>query len=95
VTYSDCCVSLLPEEYGKVVDWDYVKVHRWDICAFPRAEIVFQAQKTLLRFLRHIVQGLLEDCTAKPTNLKWLELADNGFRGTVSSESVVVVFYQR
>lgn len=82
VQFSDCFVNLYStSNYGDIVPCDVEKAHRWDICAFPRAKIILEAQCLLMRLLRVIVQLILEGTQGESGNLKWIQLKDTGFRG--------------
>jgi hypothetical protein len=82
VDYANCAVVLYGPRYGGVVSWDMNKAHRWDICAFPRAKLILEAQSTVMGFLRKAVENILEGAnpSGEGASTKWTELAQSGFR---------------
>ena len=60
VNFNRGCVILYGPDYGKLKRWDADLAHRRDAMGFPRAQLLLEAQATLLRILRHIMTKGLE-----------------------------------
>lgn len=89
VDYSNCAVVLHGARYGEVVPWNADKAHRWDICAFPKARLILEAQSTIMSFLRKTVENLLDGVnpSGEGAATKWIELAHSGFRRCIGAEA--------
>ena len=76
-------------EYGKILDWDIDSTHLEDDIGFPRAQLLLEAQANLMRFLRTVVDKILEgaDLSKQPYTTKWDQMLSEGFR--TSGESVI------
>jgi len=91
VEYNPGCVFMYGPDYGKLTAYDWQATHRLQVVGFPRARLTFEAQATLMSFLRRIVELLLdrvpEEQPASATN--WNELIRGGLKtpGEVSSWS--------
>lgn len=59
-------------EYGKLVPWDKDQAHRWDIVRFPRAQLVIEAQSMLLKFVRGVIEGVLENVLIESMSNTWI-----------------------
>ncbi|KAJ4354966.1 hypothetical protein N0V95_003375 [Ascochyta clinopodiicola] len=53
-------------KYGSYVHWQYDAAHRLDIMGYPRGRLILEAQATLLKFLRHVLERLLHDLHIGP-----------------------------
>jgi hypothetical protein len=66
-------ISLMQQDYGTLVAIDREHTHRFNHCAFPRAEITFEAQALLMQVLRNIVDILIEKAEKPPKSANWLK----------------------
>ncbi|KAF7504545.1 hypothetical protein GJ744_002101 [Endocarpon pusillum] len=80
-------VIMFGAEYGKLVPWNQDQAHRWDIIGFPRAHLVIEAQFILLKLLRDVVEGLLQNVQKESGSDKWTALVECGFRRPGESET--------
>ncbi|KAF2873678.1 hypothetical protein BDV95DRAFT_605159 [Massariosphaeria phaeospora] len=71
-------------QYGDLVNWNVNEAHRSDIIGFPCARLICEAQATLLRLLRRLVENLLENtASAEPESaVKWKSLVEGGLKKT-------------
>ncbi|KAF2130934.1 hypothetical protein P153DRAFT_251278, partial [Dothidotthia symphoricarpi CBS 119687] len=53
-------VIMFGSKYGTYTKWEAKAAHRFDLVGFPRAQQIFEAQATLMRFLQQVVEKLLE-----------------------------------
>lgn len=60
VDFSPKCVVMYGPKYGDLVEWEVKAAHRADILGFPRARLTLEAQALLLRFLRGVVDQILD-----------------------------------
>ncbi|KAH6883407.1 hypothetical protein BKA58DRAFT_448190 [Alternaria rosae] len=67
VNFNRGCVILYGPDYGKLKRWNADLAHRRDAMGFPRAELLLEAQATLLRILRHIMTKALERMSSSAT----------------------------
>ncbi|KAL8643535.1 MAG: hypothetical protein Q9226_008300, partial [Calogaya cf. arnoldii] len=88
VDHSPKCIVMHGYKYGSVVPWEKEQAHRMDIVGFPRGNMVLEAQSFLLRFLRKVVEHLLEgiDLNSPGASEKWTQMTSSGFRQTDSVE---------
>ncbi|KAI8943314.1 hypothetical protein NX059_001334 [Plenodomus lindquistii] len=77
-------VQMYGPGYGTLTRWEKVAAHRFDTIGFPRARQVIEAQATLGRLLRRIVEHLLEGIPPDEHSgsTKWDELIDTGLKTT-------------
>ena len=87
VDYANITVALYGPSYGEVVPWNTKAAHRWDICAFPRARLILEAQATFLTLLRRSVDAILEGVSGEGSSAKWNELAQTGFHRCIGVET--------
>jgi hypothetical protein len=82
--YSGSCVVMHGLKYGELAKWESRPVHRWDIVGFPRARLILEAQAHLMKFLRSIVEQILEgiDLDTSGSSNKWKEMTSLGFKQT-------------
>ncbi|CAG8950578.1 hypothetical protein HYFRA_00002787 [Hymenoscyphus fraxineus] len=57
---SNLCMLMHGPRYGELVEWDARAAHAEEIIGFPRARMVLEAQEILLKFLRKVVEQLVE-----------------------------------
>jgi hypothetical protein len=81
-------------EYGKLVQWDKYQAHRWDIVRFPRAQLVIEAQSMLLKFIRGVIEGVLENVLRESMSNKWIELVEHVFRKSKEFETWTLLINQ-
>ncbi|MCJ1479573.1 hypothetical protein MMC13_008259 [Lambiella insularis] len=84
---TDCssrAVTMYGPLYGRLTSWDKDASHRWDIIGFPRARLIFEAQRELARLLRNIVEQLTEGVpnSTSGSSDKWFQSATLGFTGS-------------
>ncbi|KAL2069270.1 hypothetical protein VTL71DRAFT_15608 [Oculimacula yallundae] len=87
VDYADCCVALHGSQYGDIVSFDEHKAHRWDICAYPRAKLILEAQSLIMGFLKNTVDDLLQDINGPGSSVKFDEMANSEFRRCIGDEA--------
>jgi hypothetical protein len=85
--HSPSCVVMYGSDYGKLVPWNKTEAHRWDIIGYPRAQIILEAQRVLMDFLRKTLEDLLEGVEIESSSSKWAELRDFGFRKSKEDET--------
>ena len=85
--YCPSCVVTHGREYGNLVPWDKTESHRWDTIGYPRAQLVIEAQRILLRFLRNTVEHLLHGVEIESLSTKWTEVCSSGFRKSREDET--------
>jgi hypothetical protein len=56
VEFNSGCVLLHGSNYRKLKKWEKEEVHRGDSLGFPRAQILLEAQATLMKTLRYILE---------------------------------------
>ncbi|KAL0253237.1 hypothetical protein SLS55_010209 [Diplodia seriata] len=80
VDFNESCVVLHGSQYGHLVPWEADSAHRSDIIGFPRARLVIEAQARLLRFLRRVVDQILEeaDLGTPSGSAKFTDMANAG-----------------
>ena len=66
-SYNPHCVLMYGRHYGKLVSWEKKASHAQDMLGFPRAFLVFQAQRDLSNFLRKITDAIV--CQTASTGL--------------------------
>ncbi|KAI5370850.1 hypothetical protein Slin15195_G017230 [Septoria linicola] len=66
--------------YGSQVKHSMDGFHRYHCLAFPVAEVLFEAQATLYRFLGTVLDQVLKGAGAATGNTKWKIQADEAFR---------------
>ncbi|KAH3990717.1 hypothetical protein HBH98_181530 [Parastagonospora nodorum] len=68
--------------YGKWTPWEAKAAHRADILGFPRGRLVIEAQATLMKFLRKVVELLLDGLSEEgpASSLKWQQLLAAGLK---------------
>ncbi|KAK5675137.1 hypothetical protein LTS10_012211 [Elasticomyces elasticus] len=80
--YNPHCVIMYGKHYGKLIAWNKDSAHRHDICGYPRAILVLEAQSILASSLRSIVDLILatgiED--AAKGRMQWDLLANSDFQ---------------
>lgn len=57
---SNLCMVMYGPRYGEMVEWESRAAHAEEIVGFPRARVVLEAQETLLKFLRRMVEQLVD-----------------------------------
>lgn len=80
-------VQMYGPNYGHLVPWEKNKAHRWEIMGYPRAQLVIEAQSTLMSFLRSTVEKLLENVTGNSLSSTWQMLVNSGFRKSSEEET--------
>ncbi|KAH6681775.1 hypothetical protein B0J14DRAFT_577134 [Halenospora varia] len=60
---SRLCMVMYGSRYGELVPWEKRAAHAREIIGFPRARLVLEAQERLYRFLRKVVEQLVEGIT--------------------------------
>jgi hypothetical protein len=81
------CVVMYGSDYGKLVPWNKDEAHRWYTIGYPRAQIIVEAQRVLMEFLRKTVEDLLEGVEIESSSSKWIELRESGFRKSNHDET--------
>lgn len=82
IDFNPKAVRVTREGYGTVVDWTQEAAHRWTAIGYPRAALIFDAQKALYQFLRLVVTRILQGVEGSGNAEKWNELVRNGFEDT-------------
>ncbi|KAF2845574.1 hypothetical protein T440DRAFT_260676 [Plenodomus tracheiphilus IPT5] len=59
-TYNPGCVVLYGPRYGELRPWSRDEAHRRDVLGFPRAQLILEAQSTLLSILRQALIQAVE-----------------------------------
>ncbi|KAI4753712.1 hypothetical protein E4T51_13167 [Aureobasidium sp. EXF-12344] len=76
------CVVAQGPDYGKLVKWNAMQAHRWEIIGFTKAHHLFTAHRKMLNLLSNCVKGLLAEVKA-PTALdihpRWYSMIAAGF----------------
>ncbi|KAF2446588.1 hypothetical protein P171DRAFT_262495 [Karstenula rhodostoma CBS 690.94] len=81
VDYNQSAVYMHGDKYGRLTAWSQGQMHRADTVGFPRARLILEAQSTLYRLLRRVVEILLEaPGDTPPSSAKWKDLIDSGFK---------------
>ncbi|KAF1849227.1 uncharacterized protein K460DRAFT_279546 [Cucurbitaria berberidis CBS 394.84] len=75
-------VILHGPNYGTLTKWEAQAAHRFDQVGFPRAQLIIEAQATLLRFLRQVVEKLLTGLPdgASASATKWDAFIESGLK---------------
>ena len=68
VEFNPGCVMLYGPNYGQLKKWNKESVHRGDYLGFPRAQILLEAQATLMATLRRILEKAVERIPQSPSN---------------------------
>ena len=81
-------VIMFGPSYGQLTHWSEEGAHGWTKIGFPRARLIVEAQQHILRFLRNIVELLLEgiDIDGPGASDKWIEVTRVGFKQKESIE---------
>lgn len=58
--FNPSCVVMVGGNYGKLVQWNKEAAHEWRTIGFPKARLILEAQKVLMRFLRNTMDHLLQ-----------------------------------
>ena len=74
--------------YGEITEWDKAAAHRWASIGYPRAGLILEAQESIMRLLRGVVDLLLEDINISLPGAaeKWNQATAIGFKQTNSLE---------
>lgn len=75
-------------QFGNIIEWDKEAAHRWDSIGYPRAALILEAQETIMKLLRGVVDLLLEgiDVSMPGAAEKWNQVTAAGFKQTSSLE---------
>ncbi len=70
------------QRYGELTPWESKAAHRSDIIGFPRARLITEAQAFLLKFLRKIVDQILDRTNPETpaSSAKFVEMSRVGFK---------------
>ncbi|KAK4547252.1 hypothetical protein LTR36_000907 [Oleoguttula mirabilis] len=81
IAYNPHCVSMRPDSFGQLVEWERDPAHSFAIIGYPRARLILQAQAEVSTFLRRVTALLLENQLADASNGrdKWDASAASGF----------------
>ncbi|KAK3616173.1 hypothetical protein LTR56_026121 [Elasticomyces elasticus] len=80
------CVVMHGDAYGRLVSWEKEKAHSWAIVGWPRAQLILEAQETLLGILRKLVEKLLSDCDISSGCGKWSSIVSVGLKAPGTQE---------
>ena len=86
--YCECCVDVRSQDFGKVVPWDQADIQTRNIVGYPRAALAFEAQSTLMCFLRDVVKEILGGIETATLASKWTVLVASGFRLSHDTEAM-------
>ncbi|KAK4956758.1 hypothetical protein LTR10_006286 [Elasticomyces elasticus] len=83
-SYSPHAVVMYGPHFGRLIPWNKQSAHQQDIIGYPRAVIILEAQCVLARFLRTIVDLILENGmdAALPGRSQWDALVASEFHAT-------------
>ena len=86
--YCSGSVIMHGPHYGELTEWDKAAAHRWDSIGYPRAALILEAQEHIMKFLRGVVDLLLEDIdiSLPAAAEKWNQVTAAGFKQTNSLE---------
>ena len=70
VEFNPGCVVLYGADYGELKKWNKESVHRGDHLGFPRAQVLLEAQATLMATLRPILENAIESIPQSPFNVR-------------------------
>ncbi|KAI9742331.1 MAG: hypothetical protein M1818_003864 [Claussenomyces sp. TS43310] len=86
--FNSKCVTMVGPNYGQLTAWEEVASHENIIIGFPRGRLVLEAQQRLLKFLRRIVEILLEsvDSASLIASDRWTQQAACGFTKVATAE---------
>lgn len=79
-TFNPGCMITDGEQRGTMVPFDKPRLHREEVCGFPVAQLVLEAQNLLMQKLRAIVDELVKDLATGSGSKKWNEDAAKDFR---------------
>jgi len=82
--FNEKCVVLYGTEYGKLVPYDLFACHQFYKLGYHRARLLLEAQAVMHRFLRNVVETLLDRSNAQHGSTKWKQT----FCGPRASEAV-------
>jgi hypothetical protein len=96
VDYCGSCVVMHGPNYGELAKWESEPAHRLDIVGFPRARLILEAQTHLMKFLRKLVEEILEgiDLEKPGSSNKWTEMTRLGFKEVGEAEFWSTYTYQ-
>ena len=78
--FNSSCVIMYGHMYGRLTPFDAALLHRGDYMGYPIARLVLEAQCSLMRVIRQIVEEALTTVVEGSGQEKWSEQAVLGFQ---------------